>query len=133
MELNDIQKYALMFYHKEIPLQYSFFSPLANTLLYEMKNFNGNIHDIEVYQKLGVKQEDIESLVKEFESFNIMIDLEAQLNMISSLKFSEKKTLGRIKKSKKLASFLEEIKADGITSIINIILYSSKKRISKPL
>jgi len=133
MELNNIQEYALRFYHRKMQLQYPFFSPLANALLYEMKNFNGNVHDIEIYQKLGVKQDDIESLVKEFESFDIIVDLETQLNMISSLKFSEEKTLNRIKKCKKLASFLGEIKADGIASIINVILYSSKKRISKHL
>lgn len=133
MELNNVQEYALRFYNKEILLQYPFLSPLANAILYEMKNFNGSVHDIEVYQKLGVKQEDIASLVKEIEFFDIMVDLEDQLGTTSSPKLSLEKTLNKIKKRKKLAIFLEEIKADGIASLINVILYSSKKKISKPL
>ena len=133
MELNNIQQYALRFYNNEIPLQYPLFSPLTNAILYEIKNFNGNVHDIEIYQKLGVKQNDIELLIKELESFDIILDLEDQLGTISSPKFSLEKTLNKIKKRKKLAGFLEGIKADGVSSIINVILSSSKKRISKPL
>ncbi len=122
--LSKVQEYALQYLNKEIQLQHPSLSPLANALIYEMKNFFGKVDDTDHYQKI-VDFKQFEKAVNEIENCGFVLDKRNQ-NVLGfpSLEILIEDTIKKAEeKNEKFSYFLKQIKPDGYSAFIDVMLY----------
>lgn len=129
------QKYALEIIERGTR-QHSI-SPLANALLYEIKNNSGRAYDTLLYKNLNIRLEDFQKAVEELEEnygFKFKQGPQIENGFPATLELSIEDTLKKLQKEdKSISKFIkEQVEPDNANSYIGfvdcVILYGYIKK-----
>ena len=133
MVLSQIQEYALKFLKNELESQHTFLSPLANAILYEIKNSNeGKVYDTTSYETNNISLNEFQNAIKELEFYGFKFKQENQTGTnFPTLELLMEETILNIEgNNKPFAKILKQFKADGSKAIVAAVLsrYYNKRK-----